>query len=100
MSRLTQFIQNLFIRLEGLLNQFFGTIFGGLNQFFSFLGQLLGFTNPQDYLEDEVQSLKRTEEKPTKSLQDVPSTDSTTRRRPDAKMQDFLKMAQQAKTLK
>lgn len=102
MSPLTQLIQNSFIRIEGWLNQFFRTIFGWLNQFFSFLGKLLGFTSPQDYLEDQVQSLKLTEDKPdkpTKASVDAPA-DSTTRRRPDAKMQDFLKMAQQAKTSK
>lgn len=99
MSRLTQITQNSFIRFEGWLYQFFDflkKLFGWLNQFTSFLGKLLGFTN-------EVQSLNPAEDQPkipSKAAQDLPTVASTTRRRPDSKMEDFLKMAQQTKTSK
>lgn len=97
MLRLTQIIQNLFIRAEGWLYQFFGLfkkLFSLLIQLFGFLGRVLGFTN-------EVQSLELSEDKPkipTKASPDVPPTASTTRRRPDPKMEDFLKMARQVKS--
>lgn len=97
MLRLTQIIQSLFIRVEGWLYQFFGLfkkLFGWLIQLFGFLGRVLGFTN-------EVQSLELTEDKPkipAKAPSNVPPTASTTRRRPDAKMADFLKMARQVKS--
>lgn len=99
MSRLTQITQNSFIRLQGWLDQFFNflkKLFGWLNQFFSFFAKVLGFTN-------EVQSLEPTGDEakiPAKASQDMPPTASTTRRRPDSKMADFLKMAQQTKTSK
>lgn len=99
MLRLTQIIRNSFIRVEGWLYQFFSffkNLFGWLIQLFSFLGRVLGFTN-------EVQSLELTEDEPkitAKASQDMPPTTSTTRRRPDPKMEDFLKMARQVKISK
>lgn len=96
MLRLTQIIQNSFIRVEGWLYQFFSffkNLFGRLIQLLSFIGRLLGFTN-------EVQSLELNEDEPkipTKASPNIPPTTSTTRRRPDPKMEDFLKMARQVK---
>lgn len=99
MLRLNQIFRNSFIRVEGLLYQFFGffkNLFGWLIQRLSFLGRVLGFAN-------EVQSLELTEDEPkipAKASTNMPPTASTTRRRPDPKMEDFLKMARQVKTSK
>ena len=99
MLRLNQIIRNLFIRVEGLLYQFFSffkNLFGWLIQLFSFLGRVLGFRN-------EVQSLEVTKDEPkitAKASPNMPPTATTTRRRPDPKMEDFLKMARQVKISK
>lgn len=107
MSRLPQIVRNSFIRLEGLLYQFFNlfkTIFGWLNQLFGFFAKLLGFTDSQYWLEEEGKSSKSTKvepDTPAKAPQESPPAPATsaTRRRPDSKkMEEFLKMAQQAKT--
>lgn len=101
MYRLNQTIRNLFIRLEGLLYQFFGffgKLFGWLNQLFLFLGGILGFKSP-DFLEDEVQSVKPDKAEPVAAStpEYSPPATSTTRRRPDANMDYYLKMARQEK---
>ncbi len=105
MFRLTQILQNSLIRLEGWLYQFFNLVknlFSWLKQLLIFLGKLLGFTDAQDFLEtNEEQSLKPTEKEvavPSKANLGLQGADSTTRRRPDSKMKDFIKMAQQLKT--
>ncbi len=104
MFRLTQILQNSLIRLEGWLYQFFNlmkNLFSWLKQLLIFLGKLLGFTDAQDFLETkEEQSLKPTEKEvavPSKANLGLLGADSTTRRRPDSKMKDFIKMAQQLK---
>jgi len=108
MSRLPQIVRNSFIRFEGLLYQFFNlfkTIFGWLYQLFGFFAKLLGFTDSQYWLETDVgqssKSPKVEPDTPAKAPQESPPAPatSTTRRRPDSKkMEEFLKMAQQAKT--
>ncbi len=105
MFRLTQILQNSLIRLGGWLYQFFNlmkNLFSWLKQLLIFLGKLLGFTDEQDFLEtNEEQSLKPTEKEvdvPSKANLGLQGADSTTRRRPDSKMKDFIKMAQQLKT--
>ncbi len=103
MFRLTQIFQNSLIRLEGWLYQFFNlmkSLFSWLKQLLIFLSKLLGFTDAQDFLETkEEQSLKPTEKEAVPSKANIGSlgADSTTRR-PDSKMKDFIKMAQQLKT--
>ena len=105
MFRLTQILQNSLIRLGGWLDQFFNlmkNLFSWLKQLLIFLGKLLGFTDEQDFLEtNQEQSLKPTEKEVavlSKANLGLQGADSTTRRRPDSKMKDFVKMAQQLKT--
>ncbi len=107
MFRLTQKVRNSFLRLQGWLEQFgrfLRSIFGKLQQMFSYLFQLLGLTNQSYFSEtDLAQSPNQTEaQSPSDTLasQAPPSTTITTRRRPDAKMEDFLQMARQSKTSK
>lgn len=102
MFRLPQTVRNSFIRLEGLLYQFFGLfrkLFGWFNQLFQFLSRLSGFDKTQYFLEDEAQAVKPFETKPDiaelSSPQDLSA--NTTRRRPDASMDYFLKMTRQEK---
>lgn len=98
MYRLTQIIRNSYIRIEGLIYQIFTNLFKLLNQLFNFLSKLLGFASPQ-YLPEETQQ-KPDKVEPvmaTSACQESPPTDSVTRRRPDASMDYFLKMAQPKK---
>lgn len=99
MYRLTQIIRNSYIRIEGLIYQIFKNLFSSLNQIFSFLSKLLGFASPQ-YLPEEIQEVKPAKAEPiaaASARQDSPPTTSDTRRRPDASMDYFLKMAQPKK---
>jgi hypothetical protein len=106
MSRLIQIIQNSFIRLEGWIYQLFGLfgkLFGWLNQQFNFLKKLLGLTESQYLLEvDEAQRLKSSEAKPEVAVPapQSPAAASSNRRRPDADMDYFLKLARQVKNSK
>ncbi len=103
MLRLTQIIQNLYIRFEGLLYQLFGflrQLFGWLSQRFNFFLKLFGFTESQYFLEDSQQgtnSAAKTESDMAASPPQAPSDASATRRRPDASMDYFRKLAQPKK---
>jgi hypothetical protein len=95
MSRLNQTIRNIFIRLEAFVSYWFKTFFGLVAGFFSFLGRLSGFSKSEYFVEsDQRQSTKPVKaEEPT-----VTSEASRTRRRPNAKTDDyFLKMAKEVK---
>lgn len=106
MSRLIQIARNSFIRLEGLLYQFFGLfkkLFSWLNQLFNFLSKLLGIAESQYLPEDEPQPIKPAEAEPKipeVAPQSSPPVASSTRRRPDTSMDYFLKLAQQTKNSK
>lgn len=103
MFRLRQILQNSWIRFEGFLYRFFGffrQIFSFLYQRFVVVLQLLGFTKSEYFLESEevkeikpVQTKQSTEAEPDKAQ----STPTATRRRPDAKMEYYLKMARPKK---
>ena len=100
MYRLTQLIRNSYIRLEGLLYQLFGDLFGRFKQLLLFLSSLFGFDKSQYFLEDEAQARKLSETKPDMpGASSVPqnSSASTVRRRPDANMDYFLKMTKKEK---
>lgn len=102
MFRLPQIVRNSFIRLEGLLYQFFGLIgklLGWFNQLFQSLSKLFGFDKTQYFLENEAQAGKLSETKPNIPESSTPqnSSTNTSRRRPDASMDYFLKMTRQEK---
>lgn len=108
MSRLNQIIRNSFIRFEGWLYQFANflkNIFGWLSRLFSFLAQISGFSKLQYFLEgDEATGIKRaeSESKPKISTPPAPpasvsSPANANRRRPDASMEYYRKLAQQQK---
>ncbi len=103
-ARLIQIIRNSFIRLVGLFDQFLGVfrkLLSWLNQGFNLLKQLLGFTESQDFLEEQVQGAKAAlaeEDIPVDAPKYSPPAASSTRRRPDASMDNFRKLAAQVKT--
>ncbi len=101
MSRLIQIIRNSFIRLEGLIYQIFGFFSKLFGQLFNFLSKVFGFTESQYFLEDSPQGIKPSEAKPdiaASAPQNEPNSEPTTRRRPDANMDYYLKLARQEKT--
>ncbi len=100
MFRLSQIIQNLFIRLEAFLTYRFRQLFAFLYQLFGFFSKLLGFTESAYFLEDQAQGIKQAETKQPSEAESAkaPSAPDTTRRRPDAKMDYYLKLAQPKKT--
>lgn len=106
MSRLIQIARNSFIRLEGLLYQFFGLfkkLFSWSNQLFNFLSKLLGIAESQYLLEDQPQPIKQAEAEPKMpeaTPQYSPPAAIATRRRPDTNMDYFLKLARQTKNSK
>lgn len=100
MLRLIQVMRNLFIRFEGFLTYQLRKLFGFFAQIFGFFGNLFGFTQESQYLiEDQPQNIKQVETK--QPAETATSSDTAfTRRRPDAKMDYYLKLAQPKKTSK
>ncbi len=100
MFRLIQVMRNLFIRFEGFLTYQLRKLFGFLAQIFGFFKNIFGFTQESQYLmEDQAQSIKQVETKQPAETATASDTAST-RRRPDAKMDYYLKLAQPKKTSK
>ena len=120
MFRLTQFFRNSFIRLEGLLYQLFGffrQILGFFYQLIVAFGRLLGFSSETEYFQEPnaekvVKSsinerktrrggnLHATSSPVAQQPQEAQSAPATTRRRPDASMDYYLKLAQPRTTRK
>ena len=101
--RVIQIIRNSFIRLEGFLSQLFSNLFSFLSRLFSVISKLLGFTTPSYFIElDEDRGRKSDQTKQLSEAEpaEANSAPATTRRRPDAKMDYFLNLAQQTKTSK
>ncbi|MGI8504264.1 MAG: threonine dehydratase [Hassallia sp.] len=98
MFRVTQIFRNLFLRLEGLLYQFFGFIKKLFNQVFAFFTKLFGFSQSEYYLEsDEAQGIKGNYIKqPTATEPEISSPARVSnRRRPDPKMEYYRNLARQ-----
>ena len=101
MFRLIQVMRNLFIRIEGLLTYQLRKLFGFLAQIFGFFGKLFGFTQESQYfLEDQAQNIKQVETKQPAEPAKTSLEPAFTRRRPDAQMDYYLKLAQPKKTSK
>ncbi len=101
MFRLNQTIRNLFIRLEGFVSIVLRNFFGFFSQLFSLLSKLLGFSQSEYFVDsDEVQGKKSAKTQELTETESAKATvaPATTRRRPDAKTDDyFLNMAKQVK---
>ncbi|WP_315789128.1 threonine dehydratase [Fischerella sp. JS2] len=98
MSGLMQIMRNFFIRLEGLLYQFFGLIRNIFSQVFGFLARIFGFSNTGYFLEsDDANTIKSSQNKQVTEPESkmTPEPAITARRRPDPKMDYFRKMAQE-----
>lgn len=102
MFRLIQVMRNLFIRFEGFLTYQLRKLFGFFAQIFGFFAQIFGFTQESQYfLEDQAQNTKQVDKQPSKEVEPVKTpTTVDTRRRPDANMNYYLKLAQPKKASK
>jgi hypothetical protein len=98
MSRLTQIIQNTFIRISAFISLFFKSIGNFFQKIFGFFGNLFGLSQPDYFLEsDDAQTTKRSEPKPqieTKQNTAKVSSEST-RRSSNKQMDYYLKMAEE-----
>ncbi|WP_375514324.1 threonine dehydratase [uncultured Nostoc sp.] len=101
MFRLTQTVRNLFLRLQGLLSVLFKSVSNFVGNFFGLFAKLFGFTKSDYFLEsNQEQGIKQASAKePIETNQDnTPKISATTRRRPNAKIDDyFLNMARDVK---
>ncbi|MDZ7957735.1 MAG: threonine dehydratase [Aulosira sp. DedQUE10] len=99
MSRLTQIMQNLFLRVEGVLSVVWNNFANLVKSFFGFFAKLFGLTESGYFLEsDDVQSTKRAEtQQKIETKQDIPAETPTNRRRSNAKMDYYLNMARDIK---
>lgn len=101
MSRLTQILQNLFIRLEAFFSVVLRSVFNFLGNLFGFFGKIFGFSNSSGYFlePDSPQDLKgdTTQEKIEVQPTKAPETPTTSRRRPNPQMDYYRKMAEEVK---
>lgn len=100
MLSITQIIRNLFIRLEGLLYQIFGffrQIWDSLYRLLVSFTKLLGFSKAEYFLEsNETTAIKPTITKPVaEEVAKASPSNTANRRRPDASMDYYRKLAQQ-----
>ncbi|MEH1893453.1 threonine dehydratase [Nostoc sp.] len=101
MFRLTQIVRNLFLRLQGLFGVLFQSVSNFVGNLFGFFTKLFGFTKSDYFLEsDQGQGIKQASAKePIETNRDnTAKIPTTTRRRPNAKIDDyFLNMARDVK---
>ena len=101
MSGIIQTVRNLFLRLQGLFDILFQSVSNFFGNFFGFFGNLFGFNSSGYFLEsNQEQGIKQASAKePVETNQDnTPKISATTRRRPNAKIDDyFLNMARDVK---
>ncbi|OUL24929.1 threonine dehydratase [Nostoc sp. RF31YmG] len=100
MLRFTQIIRNLYLRIEGFVSVVLRNIANFFKNFFGFFANLFGLTESGYFLEsDQAQTLKRaeTQEKIETKQDSISETSATNRRRSNAKMDYYLKMAREIK---
>ena len=101
MFRLTQTVRNLFIRIQGLFGVLFQSVSNLFGNFFGFFGNLFGFNSSGYFLEsDQQQGIKQAsaKEQIETNQDNTPKISATTRRRSNAKVDDyFLNMARDVK---
>lgn len=101
MLRITQILRNSFIRVEGFLSVILNIFSNFARNFFGFFARVFGFTKPGYFLEsDEAQGIKQTSAKQLseKAQDTTPTTPTTTRRRSNAKIEDYyINMARDVK---
>jgi hypothetical protein len=101
MLRITQILRNSFIRVEGFLSVILNILSNFARNFFGFFARVFGFTKPGYFLEsDEAQGIKQTSAKQLseKAQDTTPTAPTTTRRRSNAKIEDYyINMARDVK---
>ncbi len=95
MSRLTQIIQNTFIRIFAFISLFFKSIGNFFQKILGFFGNIFGLSQPDYFLDsDGTQSTKQSEAKPVIDTKPTPRVSSESTRRSSNKQMDYyLKMA-------
>ncbi|MDZ8228090.1 MULTISPECIES: threonine dehydratase [unclassified Nostoc] len=101
MFRLPQTVRNLFIRIQGLFGVLFQSVANFFGSFFGFFGNLFGFNSSGYFVEsDQQQAIKQAsaKEQIETNQDNTPKISATTRRRSNAKIDDyFLNMARDVK---
>ncbi len=101
MFRLTQTVRNLFLRLQGLFGVLFKSVSNFFGNLFGFFANLFGLTSSGYFLEsDQQQGITQASAKEQIEMNqdNTPKISATTRRRPNAKIDDyFLNMARDVK---
>ncbi|MBW4688262.1 MAG: threonine dehydratase [Komarekiella atlantica HA4396-MV6] len=101
MLRITQILRNSFIRLEGFFSVIFNSFSNFARNLLGFFAGVFGFTKPGYFLEsDDAQGIKQTSAKQLseKPQDNTPATSTTTRRRSNAKIEDYyINMARDVK---
>ncbi|OUL30416.1 threonine dehydratase [Nostoc sp. T09] len=100
MFRVTQIIRNLYLRIEGFVSVVLRNIANFFKNFFGFFANLFGLTESGYFLDsDQAQTLKRSEtQEKIESKQDITTENTATnRRRSNAKMDYYIKMARDIK---
>ena len=101
MFRLTQTVRNLFLRLQGLFGVLFKSVSNFFGNLFGSFANLFGLTSSGYFLEsDQEQGIKQASAKEANDINqdNTPKISATTRRRPNAKIDDyFLNMARDVK---
>lgn len=95
MSRITQIIQNSFIRIFAFISLFFKSIANFFQKIFGFFGNIVGLSQPDYFLEsNDAQTTKRSEAKPLIETKQTATMSSESSRRSNNKQMDYyLKMA-------
>ncbi|MBD2163374.1 threonine dehydratase [Calothrix membranacea FACHB-236] len=99
MSRLTQILQNFYLRVEGFLSVIWNKFANVIKSFFGFFAKLFGLTESGYFLEsDAAQTTKRVETpQQIETKQNTPVETPANRRRSNAKMDYYLNMARDIK---
>jgi hypothetical protein len=99
MVRLTQILRNSFLRVEGFFSVIFKFLANLAKNFFGFFANIFGLTRTGYFLEsDEAQGVKQASAKQSIETQDTTPVTPTTRRRPNAKIEDYyINMAREVK---
>ncbi|HIK05162.1 MAG TPA: threonine dehydratase [Trichormus sp. M33_DOE_039] len=98
MTRLIQIIQNTLIRVIAFSSVILQNIVAFISSIFKAIANLLGLNNPNYFLESEdANSTKKisNQQLSTNQLDNKTEISNSNRRRPNAKMEYYMKMAQE-----
>ncbi|AFY31932.1 hypothetical protein [Calothrix sp. PCC 7507] len=102
MSRITQIIQNTFIRIEALFGVIFASLANVVKSFFGLFAKVFGLASPNYFVESDgkAEGIQQSAAKDPIQKEKIPETPITfTSRRPNAKKVEnyYLNMARDVK---